>query len=102
MDIAVAGSKDFILGFSLAGIQNTQELGKDPMRDIRELLKDRNLGILVLEEEAVAGLPESDRERIERSVHPVAISLSKAEKNEALREIIIKSIGVDLWGKDEA
>ncbi|HLD43367.1 MAG TPA: V-type ATP synthase subunit F [Candidatus Nanoarchaeia archaeon] len=101
MEIAVAGRKDFILGFSLAGVLNTVELSKDQMKDIREMLKDRSLGILVLEEEAIAGLSEADKEKIERSVQPVAISLSKGAGNEALREIIIKSIGVDLWGKDE-
>ena len=58
----------FILGFELAGIRKTVELGLEPMKDIRKILKDPNTGILVLEEELVSQLNETDQERIERSI----------------------------------
>lgn len=101
MEIAVIGKQDFILGFQLAGIENTFEITQDPMKIIKEVMKKEDIGIIVLDEESISSLSEHDRFIIERSVRPVAITLSKEAENETLRDMIVKSIGIDLWGKED-
>jgi len=41
------------------------------------------------------------RERVLRAPRPVTVVLSEEESNEELRNMIIRSIGVDLWKSEE-
>jgi len=97
MELAVIGNEEFVLGFQLAGIRNTFKIGKDPLKDIQELQKKENIGIVVIEENVLEQLDPHDRDDIEDSISPVFVPLSEVAEQEMLRKLIKKSIGVDLW-----
>ena len=94
---AVLGSNEFIVGFQLAGIKNTIQVGKDPIRDIEALKNNKEIGIVVIEEEIMEGLDKHQRLDVEDSVDPVFIPVSTKVEQESLKRLIKKSIGVDLW-----
>lgn len=94
-EIAVAGNDDFTLGFRLAGIKKAFNLEKTP---IKSLLSDKSIGILILNGKDVDAMPEHAREEARNSVSPVTVILSEnAGEEDALRKMIKKAMGVDLW-----
>ena len=97
MDIAVYGTSPFILGFQLAGVRRTVEIGSEPYKDLLAIMQDPEVGIIITDEEAMGRLKEHERYRIERSVKPTVIMLSATSSGqENLRKMIMKAIGVDL------
>ena len=93
--IAVAGKSEFTTGFQLIGVQKifeTQSFG-----DLQKAMSDPEVGVLVVEESIMEGMHPEDRRRIEGSVKPVVVVLSKEESSQSLRQSIIRAIGVDLW-----
>ena len=55
------------------------------------------MSIVVVEDKILESLDIQDRIDIEDSVDPVFIPLSTEVKQDSLRRMIKKSIGVDLW-----
>ena len=94
--VAAAGSEDFIIGFRLAGVRDSIELGEKPY-DTLIGLRNSDFGIVVLEERFLGMMDSEDRVDIEDSVNPVFIPLSENESQESLMRLIRKSIGIDLW-----
>ena len=93
MEIAVVGQSGFTLGFRLAGIQKVVDM-KDA-EDVSRLMADEAVGIIIMDQESMAMLPDHLREAAVRSVKPVVVVVSD-EPQEELRAMIIRSIGVDL------
>lgn len=91
------GRQEFVLGFQLAGIRNIFEVNKDPLKDIEEIKKKKEIGIVVIDENILKNLDPHDRQDIEDSITPVFVPLSEIAEQEMLRKLIKKSIGVDLW-----
>ncbi|MBU0979439.1 MAG: V-type ATP synthase subunit F [Nanoarchaeota archaeon] len=97
MEISAIGRAEFVLGFQLAGVRKTIEVGKSPMEDIQALTADPEIGIVITDEETMSSLKEHERYQLERSVRPTFIVLStKSSGQENLRKMIRKAIGVDL------
>lgn len=96
MELAVIGREDFCLGFSLAGIRNIFET-ENPADDIRKVSEDAEVGVVVFDESLLDKLDEFDRAKLEGSVRPVFVMLSLKEESDALKKMIKKSIGVELW-----
>ena len=98
MDIAVVGTPEFTLGFQLAGITrilnppNDEEL----QRDMRELLNDKEVGIVVVDSGDLLKLPERLRIQLSDSISPTFLGIGTTEDT-TLRESLRKAIGVDLW-----
>ncbi|MBD3314121.1 V-type ATP synthase subunit F [Candidatus Woesearchaeota archaeon] len=100
MDIAVIGSPEFTLGFRISGIQRVVDVQDTDNAEskVSELMADTNVGIMVTDEKTMERLSERMREDVESSVRPVAVVVStESTAQDALRKMIIKSIGVDLW-----
>ncbi|MFH1440083.1 MAG: V-type ATP synthase subunit F [Candidatus Woesearchaeota archaeon] len=97
-DIVAIGGEEFTLGFRLAGIRTIETIS--PKEDFERLISDREIGIIITDENILQRLPEHFREDVEGKVKPVTVALSTtAAAQETLRKKIIKSIGVDLWSK---
>lgn len=98
MEIAVVGTPEFILGFQLAGISHVHNSSsdEDTSRILRELLIEKEVGIVVVDSEILARMPERLRNRLSASISPTVLGIG-AEEDTALRETIRKAIGVDLW-----
>ena len=95
--IAVVGSNEFVVGFQLAGIRDTIELGSNPFNELKNLKNRKDLGIVVVDEKIIDGLEMYQRAEIEDSVEPVFIPVSTKVEQDSLKRLIKKSIGVDLW-----
>ncbi|MBI5389060.1 V-type ATP synthase subunit F [Candidatus Woesearchaeota archaeon] len=95
--LAVVGDSKFILGFQLAGIRKTVIADEqNPLRTLREVMQDKNVGIVIVDEDCLNKVHPHDRRFIEDSVQPVVIPLSTKASQDNLRQLIKRSIGVDL------
>jgi V/A-type H+-transporting ATPase subunit F len=98
MEIAVVGTPEFTLGFQLAGI--TRILNppneEDMQNDLRQLLNDKEVGIVVIDSEDLLKLPDRLRIQLSDSISPTFLGIGTTEDT-TLRESIRKAIGVDLW-----
>lgn len=100
--IAVIGDSAFNLGFTLAGITKIHTAEENPQQAFEEVMNDPTIGIMISNETTMKKLSLHFREKVERSVKPVLVVLSRDDAGqETLRQLIVKSIGVDLWGKDD-
>jgi V/A-type H+/Na+-transporting ATPase subunit F len=98
--IAVLGDDKFSLGFELAGIKNSFKLSKDhPEYTIKELMSNKEIGLIIFQEEILSQLNEVTKEKMLQSIEPVFLMISEQDTNEELKKLIKKSIGVDLWDK---
>lgn len=95
--IATTGTNEFIVGFQLAGIKDSIELGTNPYNELKNLKNRKDLGIIIVDEKIMMSLEPHQRLDIDASVEPVFISVSAKLEQGNLRRLIKKSIGVDLW-----
>jgi V/A-type H+-transporting ATPase subunit F len=98
MEIAIVGTPEFSLGFQLAGITrilnppNEEEM----QNDLRQLLNDKDVGIVVIDSKDLLKLPDRLRLQLSDSISPTFLGIGTTEDT-TLRESIRKAIGVDLW-----
>jgi V/A-type H+-transporting ATPase subunit F len=99
MEIAVIGNGEFILGFRLAGIRKTYAAENDEklIEQITSVLRDNDVGILVLNSSDMEKVPRKLRATLENSVKPTVIAIGAEEGGLSMREKIKRSVGVDLW-----
>ncbi len=95
--IAAAGTNEFVVGFQLAGIRDTIELGSSPFDELKNLKNKKEFGIVIVDEQVVEKLEMHQRLDIEASVDPVFIPVSVKAEQDSLKRLIKKSVGVDLW-----
>ena len=98
MEIAVVGTSEFTLGFQLAGISNIHNASADEEVSaiLKELLNEKEVGIIVVDSEILSRMPERLRMRLSDSISPTVLGIG-TEEDTSLRENIRKAIGVDLW-----
>ena len=98
MEIAVVGTPEFTLGFQLAGITRILNPPDDEelQRDMRGLLNEKEVGIVVVDSEDLLKLPDRLRIQLSDSISPTFLGIGTTEDT-TLRESIRKAIGVDLW-----
>ena len=100
-DIAVIGAPSFTVGFGLIGIKRQiSATAQDAPAAISKAMTDKGVGILIMEGSILNAMHPEDRKRIEDSVQPVVVVLSKEAQSSSLRQSIIRAIGVDLWKED--
>tara|TARA_Y100000758_G_scaffold49732_1_gene31953 strand:+ start:1321 stop:1620 length:300 start_codon:yes stop_codon:yes gene_type:complete len=98
MEIAVVGSPEFTLGFQLAGVTHLYHPeGDEALADtMRNLLTQKDIGIVVLDSANLILLSDRLRSRIADSITPTVLGIGTEEDN-TLRESIKSALGVDLW-----
>lgn len=95
--IGVLGSREFVLGFELAGVKHVFETTAEAIGEqARLLMGEKQVGIVVVDQRLLNTLDKHDRMEIESSVNPVFVPLSTDSKQDNLRFLIKKSIGVDV------
>ena len=101
--IAVAGEKDAVLGFQLAGVSQAFECGKENAEEVvsRLLSSSQDLGIVIVSEETLSFLSQKTRKMLEASTKPVAVVIpskttKKAGSSAGLASLVKRAIGVDL------
>lgn len=98
MELAVVGSGEFVTGFRLAGVKKIFEVNNSELElTVESILKDREIGILVMHGDDLIKLPEILRNTINDSVEPTVVTLGGSGESSNLREKIKQSVGVDLW-----
>jgi V/A-type H+-transporting ATPase subunit F len=99
MELAVVGNEEFALGFRLVGIRKVYSCTNDMLGErVNDVLKDEDVGILVLHEHCLSNLPPLLVETLRDSVRPVLITVG--EEEEDLREKIRRVIGIDLYSEN--
>ena len=95
--LAVYGTKDFAIGFMLAGVKKVFITEGSPDTEMKSLLADQEANVILLEDEVLEEVSPTRKRLVENSIKPVFVSLSKNMGDEALRSMARRSIGVDLW-----
>ncbi len=98
MEIAVVGTPEFTLGFQLAGVIRLYHPEDDEAlaNIMRDLLTQKDVGIVVLDSANRTRLSDRLRSRIADSITPTVLGIGTEEDN-TLRESIKSALGVDLW-----
>ena len=98
MEIAVVGTAEFTLGFQLAGVQRLYhpESDDDLASTMRDLLNQKDVGIVVIDSADLTRLSDRLRSQIADSITPTVLGIGTEEDN-TLRESIKSALGVDLW-----
>ncbi len=99
MEIAIVGADDFVTGFALAGVRHTYvaEDAETLEKELDKVMQMNEIGILVMEEDQFNTLGFKRKTALEKMVKPVLITISDKGKETNIREMIKRSIGVDLW-----
>jgi V/A-type H+-transporting ATPase subunit F len=99
MEIAVIGKSDFTLGFRLTGVRKIFDIEDedDLVSAVQNVLKDRDVGVLVMHNDDLIKLPEQLRIMLDETVSPTTITLGGAAESSNLRDKIKQAVGVDLW-----
>ncbi|MDD2439168.1 MAG: V-type ATP synthase subunit F [Methanosarcinaceae archaeon] len=100
MELAVIGKSEFVTGFRLAGIKKVYETvdAESTEARVKEVLEDKNIGILVMHNDDIANLPEIVAKNLNESVQPTVVALGgNGEGSTSLRDKIKQAVGVDLW-----
>jgi V/A-type H+-transporting ATPase subunit F len=99
MEIAIVGSSDFTIGFRLTGIKKIYETNgdQDLVSTIQKVLDDKSVGILVIHNDDLSGLPKQLRNMLDELVTPTTIAIGGAGESTNLRDKIKQAVGVDLW-----
>jgi V/A-type H+-transporting ATPase subunit F len=99
MEIAVVGRENFVIGFRLAGIKKTYiSTDSDIEKNIENVLRDKDVGILVVHNATLKKISHNLKRKIEESAKPVVIAIGKEETVD-IQEKIKQAVGVDLWRK---
>lgn len=94
--IIAIGGPEFVMGFSLTGIKTIKTTEPTPI--FQKLLGEKELGIIITDDKTINSTEEKTRKKIEDSVKPVTVVLSlDSSSQDRLKEMIKKSLGVDLW-----
>ncbi len=98
MEIAVVGEESFMIGFKLAGIKKgiLAQLPEEYEKSLKELLKDPNIGMIIVSQEAFHSISRPLKLKIEETTKPVIFSIGE-KRDHDLKNHIIKVVGVDLW-----
>ena len=98
MEIAGVGTPEFTLGFQLAGVNRLYHPEDDEAlaNTMRDLLAQKDVGIVVLDSANLTRLSDRLRSRIADSITPTVLGIGTEEDN-TLRESIKSALGVDLW-----
>jgi len=97
MEIAVLGTDDFVTGFRLAGVKDTFVVENNFDEKISEVLQKKEIGVIVVEQEEMDKMNSKTKRILEKLITPVLITLSSKGKETDLRELIKRTVGVDLW-----
>ena len=96
--LTVLGNENFVLGFKLAGVKNTiisqqEELDKK----IEALVESQEANILIMEQNDFDFISNKSKKILDKSFLPIVITISEKKDKSDIRELIKKSLGVDLW-----
>jgi V/A-type H+-transporting ATPase subunit F len=98
MEIAVVGNSDFVIGFRLAGIRKTFDATSSDMESrIQGVLNDKNVAILIVNNDDLRMLSPQMRQTLDDSVEPTVIAIGGKGESTNLRDKIKQAVGVDLW-----
>lgn len=101
MEIGIIGDEHFTAGFQLAGVRKAYIANGDIIEKFNVASQDREIGILIMNSKDFEGLDEKSRERAMTQVQPTVIVMSHdVSAEQSLRLMIIRALGIDLWGKE--
>ncbi len=98
-EIVVIGGSEFNLGFQLAGVKHIIDADHDIEQRFKDAFENPDTGIIITDDNTIQQLSARFKETVETSSKPSVVVISSDRKEEGLKKMIIKSIGVDLWEK---
>jgi vacuolar-type H+-ATPase subunit F/Vma7 len=102
--IIVIGDAPLVMGFRLAGIENTVEAGEATIQaELEKALADRDFGIIVTNEWMLNKIDWRLRKKLDSIAYPVVIPMpdysGKSTEGDEIRSLIKRALGFDLGAK---
>ncbi len=97
--LIVIGTPEFCIGFKLIGIEclECSKNSKEFQSLLEDSLKNKNIGIVVVEKELLQNINWKIKKVVENSTNPVVVSFSlKEEEGEDLNYLIKKALGLEI------
>jgi V/A-type H+-transporting ATPase subunit F len=97
MKIGIIGDDEFVTGFRLAGVDKVITAARPLDGPVSRAIEEKEIGVLVMKETDLQSLAAKTRKLVEKTIKPVVIAIPEREGKQDIRELIKRSIGVDLW-----
>jgi vacuolar-type H+-ATPase subunit F/Vma7 len=94
-EIEVIGDSAFVIGFSLSGVKGRTIEGKNLIKYINDLIKDKAKKVIILQDKYYEQLPDRLKNKISLSITPLIIVLGD-QKSDDIKFMIKKVFGVEL------
>lgn len=103
MKISVIGDHNTVVGFKLAGVNEGIEVegAKAALAAIKELLKDKDSGLIIITERLFKPISEEVKRLTEKRLTPLIITIPdskgfKEERVDVIKGIIKRTIGIEI------
>jgi vacuolar-type H+-ATPase subunit F/Vma7 len=102
--IIVIGDAPLVMGFQLAGIEETvTATDKTIQAELEKALADKQYGIIVTNEKMLARIDWRLKKKLDSIAYPVVIPMpdysGKSEEGDQIRSLIKRALGFDLGAK---
>lgn len=104
--ILVIGDAPLVMGFQLAGIENTVQVTEHTLqKELENALAKPEYGIIVVNEEMLNRIDWRLKKKLDSLAYPVVIPMpgysGKSAEGDEIRQIIKRALGFDLGAKKE-
>ncbi len=102
--IFVIGDGPLVMGFKLAGVDNTMQVNeKDFQSELEKSLSNNDYGIIITNERMLSGVDWRLKKKLDSIAYPVVIPMpdqsGKSVEGDQIRDLIKRALGFDLGAK---
>ncbi|MCI0503290.1 V-type ATP synthase subunit F [Candidatus Micrarchaeota archaeon] len=104
--IVVVGDAPLVMGFKLAGIDDTVQAGESTIQaELEKVLANKDYGIIVTNEYMLNRIDWRLRKKLDSIAYPVVIPMpdytGKSTEGDEIRNLIKRALGFDLGAKKQ-
>ncbi len=103
MKISVIGDHTMVTGFRLAGVNEGFEVedSKDALTILKDLFKDKNSGLIILQEQMYAEIEDEIKRLTEKKVTPIVVAVPDSkgfyeERIDPIKDLVRKAVGIEI------
>ncbi len=102
--IVVIGDAPLVMGFQLAGLENTVQASESTIQaEIEKALENKEYGIIITNEKLLNGIDWRLKKKLDSIAYPVVIPMpdysGKSAEGDEIRNLIKRALGFDLGAK---
>lgn len=103
MKISVIGDHNMVTGFRLAGVNEGFEVeeSKDALTTLKDLFKDKESGLIILQEQMYSEIEDEIKRLTEKKVTPIVVAVPDSkgfydERIDPIKDLVRKAVGIEI------